>query len=152
MKGTLVRPAARADVDERTPAVPGQRRRQALEQLQRPEVVTSISRRAWFEDVESTIPVASATPALFEDEVGRPRPPLDRADLVRIGYVEPQRNEPLVTQGAHGLRIARRGVDFLTPRLRSASAALADAAYWRPSPGRQLLRFSRASSTLLSLG
>jgi hypothetical protein len=38
-KGNVGQAGCRADVDDRPPAVPGQRRRQTVEQLQRPEVV-----------------------------------------------------------------------------------------------------------------
>src|SRR5258708_3744138 len=51
-------------------------------------------------------------PGVVEDQLDVRRRFSGRPDLVRVGYVEPQRNEPLAEQVAQRLRIARRGVDL----------------------------------------
>ena len=103
----------RADVDDRPAAVPGQRRRQALEQLQRPEVVHLHLAPRLVEDVRIRDSRGQQQAGVVEDELDVRRRFCGRADLVRVGHVEPQRHEPLVTQVAQRLRIARRRVDLL---------------------------------------
>ncbi len=111
-KGEVGQAGRGADVDDRAAAVPGQRRRKALEQLQRPEVIHLHLAPGLADDDRFRDSAHKRHTGVVEDEIDVRSRVCGRTDLVRVGHVEPQQNEPLVTQVAQRLRIARSSVDL----------------------------------------
>jgi hypothetical protein len=83
-----------------------------MEQLQGPEVVDLHLAPGLLEDRSIRDSLAEHDAGVVEDELDVRSRVAGRTDLVHVRHVEPQRNQPLVAQGAQRLRIARCGVDL----------------------------------------
>jgi hypothetical protein len=71
-----------------------------MEELQGPEVVHLHLAPRSIEDRRISDSSGKRHPGVAEDERDVRRRVSGRANLIRVGDVEPQRNKPLVTQGA----------------------------------------------------
>jgi hypothetical protein len=87
-KRDVAQAGCRADVDDGTATVPGQRRRQALKQLQRPEIAHLHLASRLAEHCRIRNSVTKQHPGIVEDEIDVRSRFCGCPDLVRIGDIE----------------------------------------------------------------
>src|ERR1035438_1040599 len=110
-EGDVRKAGGRADGHDSAASVPGQGRRQALDELEGPEVVYLHLTTGVADDGGLGYSPAERDAGVAEHDLhiwGRLR---SCADLVRIGHVEREHHKALIMQVAKRLRIARGGVD-----------------------------------------